>query len=177
MLNQRYPNSTWLDQRVALLTAYFSHVQRERMSGIPLVNPALRVEAVGFVWGGTTSDETGACPVAEGVLITPWFMSLLRLPAEAQPCGGHAGSSRMRQFGEERFDFIEAYDPVIGSYESCALFSPMCDFTSQELARETALASLALVRGASVEIAKKVASVPQPARRAFFLGRRAETPS
>jgi [NiFe] hydrogenase assembly HybE family chaperone len=164
------PTTELLDQRVSALVAHFVRVQTERMQGIPLLNPALRVEAVGFEW---IEAEQAAEPVAEGVLITPWFMSLLRLPSVNGPHGNRVGRKAVRDFGSERFEFIGAHDPAIGYHETCALFSPMNGFTSQDLARETALASLALVRpvpDASVE--SPVAAEPLPARRAFFMARR-----
>ena len=71
-----------LDERVQHLMDFYRRVETERMQGLPLLNPALRVEAVGF----RLAEEDAS--VAEGVLITPWFMSLLRLPAQrlhAQP--------------------------------------------------------------------------------------------
>jgi [NiFe] hydrogenase assembly HybE family chaperone len=154
-----------LDGRVLALEDFYRLVQAERMQGIPLLNLDLRVEAVDFVWG-TPPAEDGGELVAEGVLITPWFMSLLRLPARVQPHGNRVGRSAVRDFGSERFDFIGAHDPAIGYHETCALFSPMGGFTTQALARETARAALALTRPAPVAAAE-----PVPARRAFFLGR------
>jgi hypothetical protein len=71
-----------------------------------------------------------------------------------------------RQFGSECFDFLGAHDPDIGYHEACALFSPMAEFATQALARETALAALALTRPAPAP-----APEPVPARRAFLLGR------
>lgn len=160
-----------LYQRVQTLVDFYRHVQTERMVGIPLLNPALSVEAVGFAWAG--GAEEGAEPVAEGVLITPWFMSLLRLPAANLPHENRVTRSFVREFGSERFDFIGAHDPAVGYHETCALFSPMNGFTSQDLARETALASLALTRAAPPE---PITPLPEPsalpARRAFLLGRR-----
>lgn len=160
-----------LAERVQTLVDFYRHVQTERMVGIPLLNPALRVEAVGFEWANPV--EAGAPPVAEGVLITPWFMSLLRLPATNLPHGNRVTRSFVREFGSERFDFIGAHDPAVGYHETCALFSPMNGFTSQNLARETALASLALTRAAPPE---PITPLPEPsalpARRAFLLGRR-----
>lgn len=159
-----------LDMRVQTLVDFYRHVQTERMVGIPLLNTALLVEAVGFEW---TEGEEGAEPVAEGVLITPWFMSLLRLPAVNGPHGNRVGRKAVRDFGSERFDFIGAHDPAIGYHETCALFSPMNGFTSQDLARETALASLALVRPQpEADVVAPVAAEPLPARRAFFMARR-----
>ena len=156
-----------LEPRVQALVAHFERVQAERMQGIPLLNAALCVEAVGFEWADTEGDE----PVAEGVLITPWFMSLVRLPALALPHGGLVGRSFVRDFGSERFDFIGAHDPAIGYHETCALFSPMGEFATQALARETASEALALTRPAPPAPAAPVP--PVPARRAFFLGGRA----
>jgi [NiFe] hydrogenase assembly HybE family chaperone len=165
------PTPEWLDQRVSALVTHFVRVQTERMVCIPLLNPALSVEAVGFEWAG--GAEEGSEPVAEGVLITPWFMSLLRLPLVNLPHGNRVGRKAVRDFGSERFDIIGAHDPAIGYHETCALFSPMNGFTGQDLARETPLASLALVRPApeAPELAP-VAAEPLPARRAFFMARR-----
>jgi [NiFe] hydrogenase assembly HybE family chaperone len=150
--------------RVQALEDFYRLVQRERMQGIPLLNAALCVEAVGFEWTSTEDEE----PVAEGVLITPWFMSLVRLPAQPLPHGGQVGRSFVRDFGSERFDFIGAHDPAIGYHETCALFSPMGEFATQALARETAREALALTRPAP-----PVTPPPVPSRRAFFLGGRA----
>ena len=157
-----------LPTRVQALVDFYRLVQTERMQGIPLLNAALCVEAVGFEWGADTEE-----PVAEGVLITPWFMSLVRLPEQVQPHGNRVGRSVVRAFGCERFDFIGAHDPAIGYHETCALFSPMGGFTTQALARETAQEALALTRPAPVLVPAPVVREPVPARRAFFLGGRA----
>lgn len=156
-----------LEPRVWALVAHFERVQTERMQGIPLLNAALRVEAVDFAWATTSED---ASPVAEGVLITPWFMSLVRLPARALPHAHQVGRSFVRAFGSERFDFIGAHDPAIGYHETCALFSPMGAFDTQALARETAREALALTRPAPPAPTAPVP--PVPSRRAFFLGGR-----
>jgi [NiFe] hydrogenase assembly HybE family chaperone len=150
-----------MEHRVSALVRFYRFVQTERMQGVPILNPALSVEAVGFEWG---EDE----PVlAEGVLITPWFMSLVRLPASVEGHGGRVARKAVHDFGNERFEFIGAHDPALGYHETCALFSPMGGFTTQAQARETAEAALALLRPVP---ASAVAAVP--ARRAFFTGRR-----
>lgn len=176
------PTAAALQQRVDALTRHFVRVQTERMAGVPLLNPALCVEAVGFEWAAQTEVDAdakakaAAAPVAEGVLITPWFMSLVRLPLAVLPHGNRVGRSAVRQFGCERFDFIGGHDAAIGLHESCALFSPMNGFNSQALARETALASLALVRPATAPATLATPATPaqpvppMPARRSFFLG-------
>lgn len=153
-----------MEHRVSALVHFYRFVQTERMQGVPILNPALSVEAVGFVWGD--AGQT----VAEGVLITPWFMSLVRLPAVLEDHGGRVARKAVHGFGTERFEFIGAHDPRVGYHETCALFSPMGGFPSQARARETAEASLALLRPAPVATP---AAEPVPARRAFFTGRRA----
>lgn len=165
-----------LDQRVQLLVGFYRHVQTERMQGIPILNPALCVEAVGFEWA---LSQAGAPQVAEGVLITPWFMSLVRLPAAHEAHGGRVGRSTVHGFGNERFDFIGAHDPAVGFHQTCALFSPMGSFRTQDLARETATQALALLRPAPP--ADAPATPPPltpaaPSRRAFFTGQRARAP-
>jgi [NiFe] hydrogenase assembly HybE family chaperone len=174
-----------LRERVAALVAHFERVQAERMGGIPLLNAALRVEAVGFAWnddadpapplavnagGGAPipPPEPDAARVAEGVLITPWFMSLWRLPAEHLPYSGRGGRSVARDFGGESFDFMIAFDPAIGYHESCALFSPMHEFDSQERARDTALAVLAQLRLTPKVPTSAARPEAVPARRAFL---------
>ena len=112
-------------------------------------------------------------------------MSLVRLPLAVLPHGNRVGCRAVRRFGNERFDFIGGHDEAIGWHETCALFSPMNGFSSQALARETALASLALLRPAADAPATPVTPVtppsqtnpatpaePVPARRSFLLGGR-----
>lgn len=154
-----------LDGRVQRLVDYYRFVQTERMQGVPILNPALSVEAVGFEWGDAAQT------VAEGVLITPWFMSLVRLPLADEAHGGRVGRKAVHDFGSERFEFIGAHDPAVGFHETCALFSPMGGFTSQAQALETAQASLALLRPAPEPAPAAPTAEPVPARRAFFMGR------
>ncbi|MGM9427413.1 [NiFe]-hydrogenase assembly chaperone HybE [Hydrogenophaga sp. MI9] len=159
-----------MEQRVTALVDFYRRVQTERMQGIPILNPALSVEAVGFRRAEVPEEAPEQEPVAEGVLITPWFMSLVRLPLALQPHGNRVARKFVRDFGSEGFEFIGAHDDAVGYHETCALFSPMEGFATQAQAVETALASLALVRP---EPAKAVAPEPVPARRAFFMARRA----
>ena len=173
------PSATTLTQRVAVLTDHFCRVQRERMAGVALLNPALAVAAVGFEWGD--AQRGGESDVAEGVLITPWFMSLVRLPARVLPLRHLTGAKFVRDFGSERFDFIGAHDLAVGYHETCALFSPMQGFDSQDRALETAREVLALTRPPPASPtppgSPEVASAAQPmsSRRAFFLpGRQAQ---
>ena len=159
-----------MEHRITALADFYRRVQTERMQGIPILNLALDVETVGFEW--RSAAEPGAPSVAEGVLITPWFMSLVRLPEALEEHGGRVSRKAVRDFGSERFEFIGAHDPAIGYHETCALFSPMGGFASHAQAVETALASLALLRPAPEPVEAVPEAPPVPSRRAFFMARR-----
>lgn len=169
--------------RVDALVQVYQRVQAGPMQGLPLLQPGLAVEAVGFQPG---ADDPH---VAEGVLITPWFMSLLRLPLAWQDGATQVGRKQALAFGNEVFDFIAAHDPALGLHAACALFSPMGAFASQDQARDTAQAVLAQLRqpaaaGPATATAAQPpalsgdasarAPAPVPARRAFLLARRSQ---
>jgi [NiFe] hydrogenase assembly HybE family chaperone len=160
-----------MEHRVSALVDFYRRVQTERMQGVPILNTALAVEAVGFAWTVLADAGGDSVSVGEGVLITPWFMSLVRLPATLEDHGGRVARKAVHAFGSERFEFIGAHDPAIGYHETCALFSPMGGFSSQAQAVETAQASLALLRPEPTP-APAVEVAPVPSRRAFFMARR-----
>ena len=118
----------------AMLETAFRHIARQRMAGVPILNPVLSVEAVGFrPW-----DEHWL-----GVLVTPWFMNLWLMPrvvARWQPIA--AGASRHYVFPAGVFEFIGGFEPNIGDYQACSLFSPMFDFDDPASAHDTAIAAL-----------------------------------
>jgi [NiFe] hydrogenase assembly HybE family chaperone len=151
---------TRLRARVAELEALFEHIAVTRMRGIPILHPALRVQAVGF----EAVDGT-APPVAVGVLVTPWFMNLVWLPlaADAQDVA-LPGATRERAVGNERFAFIGASEPGFGRFEACSLFSPMGGFADHEGALATARAVLDALR-------REAAPPLRAGRRALLLGR------
>ena len=133
-------------QIAAELEAAFARIHRERMVDVPILNEALRVEAVGFVaWG----DE------ALGVLVTPWFMNLMLVPAagsEQRPgdktfvsvpaAGGEQrlGDKTFVSFPGGDLEFIAAYEDGIGHYRMCSLFSPVFEFADHDTAVATAAA-------------------------------------
>ncbi len=183
MLTETGRNQTvaCLSARLRQLTDFFESVQSERMMDVPILNPALAIEAVGFRFVGKrpqdmTHTAESADPVhdplgqyegaiGEGVLITPWFMSLIRLPARPIRFKHSTGTRRIRQFGYEAFEFIGNQDELPGYFESCALFSPMGDFADQCGARDTAMQVLKLLRP------KPEGVSPAVARRRFLTGR------
>ncbi len=136
------------------------------MAGVALVNPALRVEVVGVTrWQGS--------PLA--VLITPWCMSLIWLPAEE--ADRRAAQDRVfHRFPSGVFAFLWGSEPEIGEYHSCALFSPMAQFADQESARAAAEAALAALflpaAGARVERTGDKPVNQRLSRRGFLFGGR-----
>jgi [NiFe] hydrogenase assembly HybE family chaperone len=158
--------------RVAQLEQVFAHIGATRMQGVPVLNAALRVQAVGF----ERLDEVGT-PVLLGILITPWFMNLLRLPlaVEAVASVAEQGSKRSHICGGHLFEFIAAQEDALGSFEACSLFSPMFEFADQAGAVATANEVLKLLRTPPAEVAgdKPVAAdtPPVPSRRGFLFGR------
>lgn len=187
------PPDRRLAARVAGLQRAFDQVWRTRMHGLPVLNPALWVEAVDF-----ERCEDGQA--ALGVLVTPWFMNLIRLPLDLPPADETpdwpVGGTRDVEVGGETFGFIGASDPAVGSFGMCSLFSPMFEFASQTAARATAQAVLLSLRGRAEPVADigsvgrtaagaggpatepvradpTGAAPPTPARRAFLFGRAA----
>ncbi len=141
----------------AALERTFQRVLAQQMQDMPMVNPALTVEAVGFrEWNGHWL----------GILITPWFMNLVLMPRVA--ASWHAigeRESRHHVFPAGVFEFIGGRDAVLGDYQACSLFSPMFEFANQAGARDTAVAALdALFDAASREAGD--APVPQRATEA-----------
>jgi len=124
-----------MDRRVDALEHCYDQIARDRMADLPIVNPAVRVEAVGFRrW-----EEA-----LLGALVTPWCINLVRLP---ESTGGprKPGRKRERAFPAGHFEFIEAADEGFGPYEMCSLFSPVMEFLDQEAARTAAEAAVAEV--------------------------------
>jgi [NiFe] hydrogenase assembly HybE family chaperone len=139
--------------------AAFRRIQVERMADMPMLNPALSVEAVDFAlhqghW--------------LGVLLTPWNLSLMRLPASSEGwVAAPEGGRLMLRYPAGEFAFLGGVEAEIGEYLSCSLFTSMAQFPNQETARLTA-------RSARIALLSDPGEPPKPAspsRRAFFTGR------
>lgn len=113
------------------LELVFGTIQRERMQGLPILNPRLRVQVIGpQAWEGGWL----------GVLVTPWAMNLVALPALGETGAlGSLGSKRLRRFPSGEYEFIAGDPAGIGPHEACSLFSPMHEFADQGAAVATAL--------------------------------------
>jgi len=112
------------------LEIHFRRIERERMQGLPLLNPALQVKAVGF------REWQGRCL---GVLITPWFMNLMLLPDEGDDWEDlQIGDKQLHQFPAGPYEFILGEEAGIDRFQMCSLFSPMFEFADQATAVATA---------------------------------------
>jgi [NiFe] hydrogenase assembly HybE family chaperone len=121
-----------LDALSAKLVAEFREIWHAKMRDLPMVNKLLSVEAVGF-------RIVDGRPL--GVLISPWFMNLIQLPAEDEEWSNLVpGAKELIAFPSGEYEFIHNTRDLIGGYKACSLFSPMGDFSTQMQAQEVARA-------------------------------------
>jgi len=155
-------------ERICRLEAFFTEVWQTRMQGLPILHPALQVEAVAFQhW------DNGWL----GVMVAPWFMSLLWLPDELDVSLGRLGDKVTRSLPAGDYEFIVAHEEGIGSYLSCSLCSPMTAFPDHDSARATAAAVMEAILQPPVAVTPD-AAVPEEtpsarrfSRRNLLLGR------
>ena len=116
------------------LESVFGRIEQQRMRDVPVCNPALQVQAVGFrEWDGHDL----------GVMLTPWFMNLMLLPRDPQALAGLAiGSKQLKCFPSGRYEFVIGEEAELGRYLVCSLFSPVFEFEDQETALAVASMSL-----------------------------------
>ncbi len=116
----------------ARLEARFDEIARTRMQGVPILNAAIKVAALGF-------EAREGAPL--GILVTPWFMNLVILPDKDE--GWATGDKCRLTLPAGAFEFIVTRDEELGPLLMCSLFSPMFEFADQQAALETARAALA----------------------------------
>lgn len=115
---------------VTKLVEHFDEIYDKHMRDLPIVNPRVKVEAVGF------QDFEGH---DLGVLITPWFMNLVLMPA------GHAwrdrpqGDSSAVDFPSGPIAFTISHDEALGTYLTAVLFRSVSEMPDQATAREIGL--------------------------------------
>lgn len=126
----------WQDsgQISCALVTFFNQALAQRMRGLPVLNPALSVQALGF------KQFDGEWP---GILITPWFMNLILMPGLDSPWFElNPGTKFDKVFPYGSFEFTLACEEHLGVYAQCSLFSPMFQFTNQADALAAAQAAL-----------------------------------
>lgn len=115
----------------------FGHVHAERMQDVPILNPRLKVEAVGL------REWNGAWLAA---VITPWFLNLMLFSDDEATQDRWrlraAGDKIVHRFPAGRFEFILGEENGLGRYQMCSLFSPVLEFDNHETAVLTAEAAL-----------------------------------
>lgn len=153
------------------LEAVFGRIERERMEGVPILNPALKVAAIGMQPVG----EAWIC-----ALVTPWCINLMllpRTPDDAQAWMRESIGAKVKHvFPAGTFEFICGAEDELGPYRMCSLFSPVLQFDSQEAARATAEAALAALFNEGFDAPEPSAAAPKKAglsRRNLIFGARA----
>jgi len=136
----------------ARLEIVFRDIAATRMAGLPILNPALDVAAVGFrYWQDAWY----------GVLVTPWFMNLIALPDrddELVELG--SGTRRTRFLPSGEYEFLSAREDALGAYWSASLVSPMSQFA--DMAGAVAVAEAVLETLFKPEAAAAVAQPEAP---------------
>jgi [NiFe] hydrogenase assembly HybE family chaperone len=119
----------------ARLEATFETIHRERMAGLPILHPDLVVAVVdGRRWQGQWL----------GVLVTPWCMNLVLVPAAGSELAvDREGASRRLDLPAGRFELLVSELDGVGTIATCSLFSPMHAFADQAAAEATAAAVMA----------------------------------
>lgn len=144
----------------AELETAFARIRVERMADVPILNDALRVEAVGF---------TAWREEALGVLVTPWFMNLMLVPAEpAAWCGQRPGEKSIVSLPGGDFEFIAAFEEGVGDYRMCSLFSPVFEFADHDTAAATAAAVMERLLAPASEAAEAPEAPRTLSRRELF---------
>ncbi|MCH5376759.1 MAG: [NiFe]-hydrogenase assembly chaperone HybE [Planctomycetes bacterium] len=118
------------------LVEYYQGVFEARFRGLPIINPSLEVEAVGF----RPLDEHEF-----GALITPWFINLVLLPGTGRWDDSPQGSICNIEFPGGKVDFTVSHDEELGTTLSAAMFGTVADFPEQAMARDIAGETLRLL--------------------------------
>lgn len=108
----------------ARLQAVFEHIAATRMADVPILNPALRVETVGFrEWEGRWI----------GVLVTPWMINLVLLQGENAPLESlRLDEKRRWVFPYGIYEFMGLNEETLGPCHICSLISPVTEFATHE---------------------------------------------
>jgi len=108
----------------AKLEEVFNDIAQTRMAGLPICNPALRVQVVGLrAWQGRMV----------GVLVTPWTISLVLMPGADAPLATLGPEEKKTwEFPSGKYEFFGLNEPALGSCQVCSLISPVIDYENQE---------------------------------------------
>lgn len=147
------------DDPTPQVEATFRRIHTERMADLPLLNLALDVAAVGFAREGNDW---------RGVLVTPWCVDLLLLPATPDWPVPSAHERVFRQYASGNFAFLPNHEDSLGDYLICALIHDMKQFVDQDTAKLTAQACLIALDLAPGQPASDPEAPSSTARRKFL---------
>lgn len=149
---------TPVDPRIDRLVAEYRLIADVRMKGLPIVNPRLHVEAVGF-------QATAVGLV--GALVTPWSINAVLFPLSGEaPVNGH-----QRALPGGSYRFLPQRLEGVGYVELCSLFSPVFQFEGQAEAVAAAQAALAPMVTAPVPVEPHRPEAGAPTSRRELLSR------
>ncbi len=131
---------------IRLVEAY-RNISEQRMQGLPIVNERLEVEAVGFtLWEGRWL----------GIIITPWFMNLVLLPAEHEDWSElDWDAKRVWELPSNHYEFIVSLIEGVGVHQSLSLFTTVTDFPDQHVARAVAQAIMDKLLESSIDVSEQ----------------------
>ena len=147
------------------LARIYADIADRSMRDLPVFNPKLRVEAVGF-------HDDGARVI--GILATPWFMNVViaASPLGPVPVVLPAGATATHDLPSGAYDFVVGEIAEFGRLDSLSLFSPMFEFDDPDVVRATAEAAMAELRRAPEPPKPAAAGATAVDRRALLFGRR-----
>lgn len=115
-----------MSERVAELVRHFQAIYIKHMQDLPIVNPRVEVAAVAF---REFEDHE------LGVLITPWFMNLVLLPAGDAWQASAQGDTTTIDFPSGPMEFTTSRDDALGTYLTAVLFRSVSDLPDSSTAR------------------------------------------
>lgn len=118
----------------------FNKIHIENMQGIPILNPAIEVQALGF------QEIDGR---VLGIIITPWLMNVVILPKEDEDWSQmQLGDKRPHEFASRTYKFMLNEIDGIGLCQTHSLYSPMREFRCHQ---QAVAAAQAFLEGLMVE--------------------------
>ncbi len=128
------------------LSTLYSEIELTRMDGVPILNKNLSVAALGF----EPYNE-----YALGVLLTPWFMSLVLVPLNQEEfikSSPQETSKYTIALPAGQVEFIVSFEEGFGWYMTSSLYSPMFEFEDHVAALQTAEAALQEILNDNAEL-------------------------
>ncbi len=102
----------------------FSKIHELQMRGLPLLNPEIRIQALGF------QQYKGRI---FGIIITPWMMNVVILPCEKDDWSQmELGHKQPHVFPAKTLKFMVNDVDGIGPCQTHSLYSPMAEFANHE---------------------------------------------